>query len=492
LRPFQKWLQTDFREERRWKTALAYEIAQWVMDWHAAEDKTELCVRVGKGRRKARADEMDVDGAMEGIEGAESGFGEGVSNEREEMDDGLESKLKDAKDHPKTLSPSSLLSRNDLSEPLLAISASTSANDTTIRPLAGSESITFEEKSAVEEALAMFDVQKTDEQREAEDDPLNLAASAVKDEKGGGGGEGGKMDVDTAIEEVEMVDVSRPPKTDSSGMPAVVETGMDLSRRFGEFPPPEMPAEDIKPALPIPFTTDFSNPTPSPAAPFGSTPLSSSSAPDVKAGLRAGAADPTLSSARLGRQTEVGYESKTVAARAALQESTAMTLTFPLNDILATLPPPFAASNAIDATPASTSSSLPSTSNSAQPQANPSINTSPFSPELSSLVLSDLFGDIALYTMPIPLSESQILSGRVDRRIDDATTSGGKLAHTSRLLDIRPVLVSTLQPSKRKRADDWEDLSDLWGVEETRDLMDLKTDPVPSGTGQFFFLASRL
>ncbi|RUP11987.1 hypothetical protein BC936DRAFT_139874 [Jimgerdemannia flammicorona] len=40
-----KWMQTDFKEERRWKIATAYEVARWVMEWHEADDKQNVCVR---------------------------------------------------------------------------------------------------------------------------------------------------------------------------------------------------------------------------------------------------------------------------------------------------------------------------------------------------------------------------------------------------------------------------------------------------------------
>ncbi|THH04272.1 hypothetical protein EW145_g5643 [Phellinidium pouzarii] len=45
-----KWLQVDFREERRWKLALAHEISLWVLEWHEAGTqekriKLEICAR---------------------------------------------------------------------------------------------------------------------------------------------------------------------------------------------------------------------------------------------------------------------------------------------------------------------------------------------------------------------------------------------------------------------------------------------------------------
>lgn len=40
-----KWMQTDFKQERKWKMALAYKTARDVMAWHHAEDKSTVCVK---------------------------------------------------------------------------------------------------------------------------------------------------------------------------------------------------------------------------------------------------------------------------------------------------------------------------------------------------------------------------------------------------------------------------------------------------------------
>ncbi|KAF9350215.1 chromatin modification- protein VID21, partial [Mortierella sp. AD094] len=39
-----KWIQVDFKEERRWKIATAYQVSRWVMAWHEADDKSLVCV----------------------------------------------------------------------------------------------------------------------------------------------------------------------------------------------------------------------------------------------------------------------------------------------------------------------------------------------------------------------------------------------------------------------------------------------------------------
>ena len=40
------WMAEDFRQERKWKMAMAYQFAHWVKEWHEAIDKSALCVKV--------------------------------------------------------------------------------------------------------------------------------------------------------------------------------------------------------------------------------------------------------------------------------------------------------------------------------------------------------------------------------------------------------------------------------------------------------------
>lgn len=40
-----KWMQTDFKQERKWKIALAYHVSRAVMEWHQTEDKYTVCVK---------------------------------------------------------------------------------------------------------------------------------------------------------------------------------------------------------------------------------------------------------------------------------------------------------------------------------------------------------------------------------------------------------------------------------------------------------------
>jgi chromatin modification-related protein VID21 len=40
-----KWMHTDFKEERKWKIAMAYLTSRAIMEWHFADDKSTVCVK---------------------------------------------------------------------------------------------------------------------------------------------------------------------------------------------------------------------------------------------------------------------------------------------------------------------------------------------------------------------------------------------------------------------------------------------------------------
>jgi len=43
-------LYEDFKEEKKWKKALAYKLAHWVCEWHQSDDKQSLCVKVKRDK----------------------------------------------------------------------------------------------------------------------------------------------------------------------------------------------------------------------------------------------------------------------------------------------------------------------------------------------------------------------------------------------------------------------------------------------------------
>ena len=67
------------------------------------------------------------------------------------------------------------------------------------------------------------------------------------------------------------------------------------------------------------------------------------------------------------------------------------------------------------------------------------------------LLLTELFPDLAVYAGPTASSEEN-----VQKRLDEGQTSGHRIAHTSRLMDISPILVSSLQPAKNASDGVWD------------------------------------
>lgn len=45
-----RWLYEDFKEERKWKKALAYKLVHWVYEWHQSDDKESLCIKVKRDK----------------------------------------------------------------------------------------------------------------------------------------------------------------------------------------------------------------------------------------------------------------------------------------------------------------------------------------------------------------------------------------------------------------------------------------------------------
>ena len=104
--------------------------------------------------------------------------------------------------------------------------------------------------------------------------------------------------------------------------------------------------------------------------------------------------------------------------------------------------------------------------------------------ELASYeVVNELFQDLPLYQGPSEPSSDP----RQNRRIDEASPHHSRITHTSHFLESKPLLVSTLMPSrKRKRSGDWKDMMDVAG-EEGRDYMtDMfgSTQDIVMGNGQ--------
>ncbi|KAH7334166.1 hypothetical protein B0J17DRAFT_675602 [Rhizoctonia solani] len=99
--------------------------------------------------------------------------------------------------------------------------------------------------------------------------------------------------------------------------------------------------------------------------------------------------------------------------------------------------------------------------------------------------LAELFPDLSLYT---GLSES-IASDptKQEKRPDEsmASVASGKLAHASRLMDIKPVLVGALDPARHLFKNRWVGLDEVPAVEDGRDVGSVRQDTVFGGNYLF-------
>jgi chromatin modification-related protein VID21 len=109
------------------------------------------------------------------------------------------------------------------------------------------------------------------------------------------------------------------------------------------------------------------------------------------------------------------------------------------------------------------------------PTHHPSI-AHPSNPHLFHTYLPDL----PLYEPPAVPAES-----KADKRFDESTPHHSRLSHQTHLLDSKPLLLSTLQPGrKRGRDGEWRDMSDIT-TDDARESLELRQDTPPVGCGTF-------
>jgi Myb-like DNA-binding domain len=102
--------------------------------------------------------------------------------------------------------------------------------------------------------------------------------------------------------------------------------------------------------------------------------------------------------------------------------------------------------------------------------------TNPTDPHLFHTYLPDL----PLYEPPGAPADM-----KSDKRFDESTPHHSRLSHQTRLLDSKPLLLSTLQPGrKRTRDGGWRDISDITG-DDPREWAETRPDSTPIGCGSF-------
>jgi hypothetical protein len=90
--------------------------------------------------------------------------------------------------------------------------------------------------------------------------------------------------------------------------------------------------------------------------------------------------------------------------------------------------------------------------------------------------LDDIFPDLAVFgPLTVPAA------GKVEKRLDE---SSGRLAHVSRLFDIRPIMLTSLNPSRNRAPDGrWMDANGpLYDLED--DLNEPSRDEMQNSSGK--------
>lgn len=115
----------------------------------------------------------------------------------------------------------------------------------------------------------------------------------------------------------------------------------------------------------------------------------------------------------------------------------------------------------------------------------PPSPTSTTDPSNSIDALTDLFPDLSIYT---GLSEVDPDPNKTEKRPDESMSSiaAGKLAHASRLFDVKPVLVGALDPARHLFKNQWVGLDEVPAVEDVKDVGPVRQDTVFAGNCESF------
>ncbi|KAJ9112645.1 hypothetical protein QFC19_000665 [Naganishia cerealis] len=353
-----RWLATDFKEERKWKLAAAYELSLWCQDWYHATDEERAGMSVG-GRRwgvpRAQGHDNDVPTTLE--EGKVSLEGppemEMTMEDDKEQVDRVVAELKEKEEEIA------------LVEKELANVNSGIAGDT-----------------AVKDATAAATGQAEGEKAETivnEDTDADADADADA--------EGEEDDGEDAVGEVDMEDV--------------YPDGQEELQSMGKLEYSSSPVSDLMTRLSVDVD-------------------SAAEVPDQQARIKAGGVGShTLAGGDEGNAQELEEEQQ----RRAEFEALVPTIRKPILDVDRT-------TLGVDV------KAILETSN---PQADDSIDI----PE--NVGLDDIFPDLAVFgPLTVPAAD------KVERRLDE---SSGRLAHVSRLLDIRPIMLTSLNPSRNRAPD---------------------------------------
>ncbi|KAF8699572.1 HSA protein, partial [Rhizoctonia solani] len=360
-----KWLQIDYREERRWKTVIAFELAHAAREWHEAspEERKEMCVGFRKtdyltNEEPGGNEDVEMDGGKGGLEVQAEGEGEAAED------------------------------------------------DVEMTERVGSDGKAAELRS----------------EPENEDEPEEKQEPHT-------GGMDPREDVMGADDDAAVIEESKEPEKEKDG---------DQE--------PGMMAQDDAPGV---LTKD--EPTVPPSKEY--SPAKDPDLPDDDAD---GEDDPSLLAKNALRPDAEGAEATLADLEYidSVREELVQLATAPSLLTSFALPP------------------LPAPA---------SIKTKPDSID----ILAELFPDLSLYT---GISDSiDIDPAKQEKRPDESMTSvaSGKLAHASRLMDIKPVLVGALDPARHLFKNRWIGLDEVPAVEDPRDVGTVRQDTLFNGNYLF-------
>lgn len=97
-----------------------------------------------------------------------------------------------------------------------------------------------------------------------------------------------------------------------------------------------------------------------------------------------------------------------------------------------------------------------------------------------ALNLSALFPDLPLYSDTLSASDPSM-----EKRIEDSSAWAGRLSHVTRLLETKPLLVSTVQPSKTRTTAGWDPATAVM-LDESKEVVDITKDTAPHTASLLF------
>lgn len=97
-----------------------------------------------------------------------------------------------------------------------------------------------------------------------------------------------------------------------------------------------------------------------------------------------------------------------------------------------------------------------------------------------ALSLSALFPDLPLYSDFLLASDPAM-----EKRIEDSSAWAGRISHVTKLLESKPLLLSTVQPSKTKTTQGWDPATAAF-LDDSKDQADVKETPTPQTASVLF------